>query len=157
MNVNGTNYTTTNNSNGTWTLADDAIAPDLPDGTYDVVVTATDPVGNVGTDTSTNELIIDSAPSTVGINPLTTRDSRPALTGTIDDPTANVVVTINGSNYNATNNADGTWTLADDAITPALPDGNYDVNVFFASASINADAFAHLQTRDLGNNTFEIA
>ncbi len=135
--VNGSNYNATNNGNGTWTLADNTIAPELPDGTYEVVVTATDAVGNVGTDTSTNELIIDRAPSVVGVNPLTTRDSRPALTGTIDDPTANVVVSINGSNYNATNNADGTWTLADDAIAPDLPDGTYEVVVTATDAAGN--------------------
>ena len=36
--------------NGTWTLADDTITPALTDGVYDVQATATDAVGNVGTD-----------------------------------------------------------------------------------------------------------
>ena len=60
MTVNGTTYAATNNGDGTWTLADDTIAPALADGTYDVSVTATDALGNVGTDASTNELTVDT-------------------------------------------------------------------------------------------------
>ncbi|WP_233081720.1 Ig-like domain-containing protein [Rheinheimera soli] len=56
--VNGQTYVPTNNGNGGWTLADNQIAA-LPHGVYDVVVTATDAQGNVGTDASSNELTID--------------------------------------------------------------------------------------------------
>ncbi|ELW88647.1 hypothetical protein ACINAA014_A0013, partial [Acinetobacter baumannii AA-014] len=31
------------------------------------------------------------------------------MTGTIDDPTATVVVTVDGVDYPAVNNGDGTW------------------------------------------------
>ena len=65
----------------------------------------------------------------VTVNPLTTTDNRPQLTGTIDDPTATIQVTVDGTVYAANNNGDGTWTLADDAISPALVDGTYDVVV----------------------------
>ncbi|NUF54240.1 hypothetical protein HUN16_18060, partial [Acinetobacter seifertii] len=49
-------------------------------------------------------------------------------TGTIDDPAATVVVTVDGVNYNATNNGNGTWTLADNTL-PALTDGTHTVSV----------------------------
>ena len=58
---------------------------------------------------------------------LTTADNTPALTGTVSDPSATVQVTVNGTTYAATNNGDGTWTLADNTIAPALADGTYDV------------------------------
>lgn len=58
-----------------------------------------------------------------------TPDSTPALGGTIDDPAASVTVTVAGTAYAATNNGNGTWTLANDAITPALADGSYPVLV----------------------------
>ncbi|WP_229833463.1 Ig-like domain-containing protein, partial [Alishewanella longhuensis] len=59
--VNGQTYTPTNNGNGSWTLADNQIAA-LPHGVYDVMVTATDTQGNVGTDASVDELTIDLLP-----------------------------------------------------------------------------------------------
>ncbi|MDJ0927012.1 MAG: tandem-95 repeat protein, partial [Gammaproteobacteria bacterium] len=127
--VNGTTYTATNNGDGTWTLADDTIAPALADGAYDVSVTATDGVGNVGTDASIDELVVDTTAPVVTVTGLTTADNTPALTGTVSDPTATVQVTVNGTTYAATNNGDGTWTLADDTIAPALAKGTYDVSV----------------------------
>ena len=51
---------------------------------------------------------------------LSTNDNTPQLTGTVSDPSATVQVTVNGSTYTATNNGDGTWTLADNTIAPAL-------------------------------------
>ena len=125
--VNGLTYTATNNGDGTWTLADNAIAPALADGKYDVTAVATDAVGNIGTEATTQELTVDATAPIVSVNPLTTNDSTPKLTGTVDDPTTIVKVTVNGLTYTATNNGDGTWTLADNAIAPALADGKYDV------------------------------
>jgi len=133
VNVDGTDYPATNNGDGTWTLADDTIAPALGEGTYDVAVTATDPAGNVGTDATTDELTINAVP-TVTIDPLTTNDTTPPLTGTVDDPAAVVVANVDGTDYLAVNNGDGTWTLADDTIT-ALADGTYDVLVTGTNAN----------------------
>ena len=71
---------------------------------------------------------LDAAP-VVTVDALSTSDSTPPLTGTVDDPTAVIQVTVDGNTYAATNNGDGTWTLADDTIAPALADGTYDVAV----------------------------
>ncbi len=129
VSVDGTLYTATNNQDGTWTLADNTISPTLADGIYDIQVTATDSVGNIGTDTTTNELTIDTMPPVVGVDVLATNDSTPALSGTIDDAAATILVSVDGTLYTATNNQDGTWTLADNTINPALADGVYDIQV----------------------------
>ena len=67
---------------------------------------------------------------------LGTNDQTPELTGTIDDATATVSVTVDGSTYPATNNGT-TWTLADGAITPALAAGAYNVLVSATDAAGN--------------------
>lgn len=48
----------TNHGDGTWTLPDNALSP-LSPGIYDVLVIATDPAGNIGTDTTSDKLTID--------------------------------------------------------------------------------------------------
>ncbi|MEE9887858.1 Biofilm associated protein, partial [Acinetobacter nosocomialis] len=65
---------------------------------------------------------------TVALSDVTTNDSTPELTGTVNDPAATVVVTVNGVNYTAVNNGNGTWTLADNTL-PVLTDGPHTVTV----------------------------
>jgi len=123
--VDGIDYPATNNGDGTWTLADNTL-PALIIAAYPITVTATDAAGNVGTDAAT--LTIDVTAPSVTFDDLATNDDTPELTGTTDDPTALIVVTVNGIDYNATNNGDGTWTLADNTL-PSLADGGYIVTV----------------------------
>ncbi|THV21701.1 Biofilm associated protein, partial [Acinetobacter baumannii] len=89
-------------------------------------MTATDAAGNVGNDTAV--VTIDTSLPVVSLDDLTTNDTTPALTGAIDDPIATVVVNVDGIDYPATNNGDGTWTLADNTL-PALIDGPHTVTV----------------------------
>ncbi|HHP8188765.1 TPA: BapA/Bap/LapF family large adhesin, partial [Acinetobacter baumannii] len=96
------------------------------DGPHTITVTATDAAGNVGNDTAV--VTIDTSVPVVSLDDLTTNDTTPALTGAIDDPTATVVVNVDGIDYPATNNGDGTWTLADNTL-PALIDGPHTVTV----------------------------
>jgi hypothetical protein len=70
----------------------------------------------------------------VTLTDLSTNDQTPALSGTIDDPTATVVVNVNGTDYTATNNGDGTWTLADNTL-PSLPEANYPITVTATDSS----------------------
>ncbi|MBL7650477.1 MAG: flagellar protein, partial [Candidatus Hydrogenedentes bacterium] len=126
--VDGNAYAGANNGNGTWTLADNTIAPPLSNGTFDVAVTATDSLGNTANDATTNELEIDATAPTVTVSVLATSDTRPQLTGTVSTPAATITVDVGGQNgLAATNNGDGTWTLADDTINPGLADGVYNV------------------------------
>ncbi|MBR9783526.1 MAG: Ig-like domain repeat protein, partial [Gammaproteobacteria bacterium] len=131
--IDGVDYTATNNGNGTWTLADDVVAT-LAEGSYPTSVTATDDAGNTDTDTGT--LVIDTTAPTVAINDLTTNDTTPELTGTVNDPNAIVVVTIDGNDYTATNNGNGTWTLADDVVA-TLAEGSYPTSVSATDAAGN--------------------
>ncbi|WP_377802523.1 Ig-like domain-containing protein [Acinetobacter baumannii] len=125
VNVDGVDYPAVNNGDGTWTLADNTL-PALADGPHTITVTATDAAGNVGNDTAV--VTIDTSVPVVSLDDLTTNDTTPALTGAIDDPTATVVVNVDGIDYPATNNGDGTWTLADNTL-PALIDGPHTVTV----------------------------
>ena len=75
---------------------------------------------------SVNELTVDTMVPVVTVeNSLTTTDTSPGLTGTVDDPTATVVVTVASHDYPAV--VVGTaWTLAAGTITPGLTAGSAD-------------------------------
>ena len=66
-------------------------------------------------------------PFSVAVNAKSTNDTSPALTGTITDPAAAVIVRVNGSYYAATNNGDGTWSLPRGDISPPWPAALYNV------------------------------
>ncbi|EXE65779.1 bacterial Ig-like domain family protein, partial [Acinetobacter baumannii 397971] len=125
VNVDGVDYPAVNNGDGTWTLADNTL-PALTDGPHTITVTATDAAGNVGNDTAV--VTVDTTAPVVTFADVSTNDTTPALTGTIDDPAATVVVTVDGVDYPAVNNGDGTWTLADNTL-PVLADGPHTVSV----------------------------
>ena len=67
----------------------------------------------------------------------TTTDTTPPITGTVNDAAATVRVTINGVNYNATNNGNGTWTLADNIVAALSVGSAYPVTVTFTDAASN--------------------
>ena len=125
--VGGQTKTAANGHNGTWTLAQNALST-LPEGTYDVAVTATDSVGNSGTDHTTNELHISLVAPDVAVNNLVTRDQTPALSGTVSEPTATISISVAGQTKSAVNNHNGTWTLADNQLS-TIAEGVYDVTV----------------------------
>lgn len=61
--------------------------------------------------------------------PVITRLRSPALRGRVGRPDSVIHVIIEGNNYVATNNGDGTWTLPAGIIQPDLADGVYDVQI----------------------------
>jgi FKBP-type peptidyl-prolyl cis-trans isomerase len=99
----------------------------LANGTYTVAASATDPAGNVGSDTATNALVIDvsgvTANPQVTVNPLTTNTLSPTLTGTVSDTNATVSVSVGGQLLNATVNGN-VWSLSN---IPALTADTYTV------------------------------
>jgi len=143
LQVGSQNVTATNNGNGTWTLAANTLTA-LADATYDVIVSATDAAGNVGNDATTNDLTVDTTAPLVTVDPLTTTDNRPQLTGMVNDPTATVSITVATQTVAATNNGDGTWTLADNALA-TIADGTYNV------AATATDTFGNARTDSTTN------
>ncbi len=80
-------------------------APDDYVGAADITVSLDDGNGNVTEDTFTMTYDADVTDPVVTVNPLTTADNTPTLTGTIvDEDDAAIVVTVNGVDYDATNN-----------------------------------------------------
>ncbi|QRN23513.1 hypothetical protein H0H24_09310 [Acinetobacter baumannii] len=85
---------------------------------------------------STGTVSADITAPVVALDDVLTNDSTPALTGTVNDPTATVVVNVDGVDYPAVNNGDGTWTLADNTL-PALADGPHTITVTATDAAGN--------------------
>lgn len=118
-------------------------------GTYTYFVEALDNSGNVLSNTwvvsdhrsefdLACKFAVDRTAPIVAVNPLTTADTTPELTGTVNDPAATILVTVESNMYTATNNGDGTWVLADDTISPALAEGTYDVIAMATDPTGNA-------------------
>jgi len=130
-------------NSGDWTLtvpAGNAIA----DGTYEVIATVTDAAGNVSTDVTADELVVDSTPPAIPTaESQLTNNANPILLGTATVASGEVLtVTVNGVSYtagdgNLIDNSDGTWSLT---IPPsdALVDGTYEVVVTITDAAGNA-------------------
>src|SRR5690606_12225105 len=143
--VNGVTYTESDgnlmdNGNDTWTLLVPA-GNEIPDGIYDVVATATDATGSTSTDATVDELTINSsAPTMPTVNPLSTNNSTPAITGTADSADE-LTVGVNGIVY-AEGNGDlvddgsGNWTLQI-PVGNEIPDGTYDVTATAMDATGN--------------------
>ena len=148
--IEGNEYEAVNNGDGTWVLPEDEITPPLADGVYDVAAVATDLNQKTGIDFSTDELTIDNLPPTVTVDTVNTSDTTPELTGTVDDPNASIAVTVGGTQYAAVNNGDGTWTLPDGTIGPALADGTHEVQVAATdlAGNTNQDATSNELTID---------
>ncbi|MEM9326636.1 MAG: Ig-like domain-containing protein, partial [Bacteroidota bacterium] len=127
LTVDGSPYAGTNNNDGTWTLIDNAIGV-LAEGTYDIAVAATDLAGNPTNLTFTQVLTIDLTIPQLGFDAIVTNVASPSLTGAIDDPNVVVRVTIDGTEYVADNNQDGTWTIPAGTIA-SLAEGQYDVSL----------------------------
>ncbi|WP_228268807.1 Ig-like domain-containing protein, partial [Acinetobacter oleivorans] len=128
----GTTATVVAGTDGSWSVPNPG---DLTDG-QTVTATATDPAGNTSLPGS-GVVSADITAPVVALDDVLTNDSTPALTGTVNDPTATVVVTVDGVNYPATNNGDGTWTLADNTL-PALTDGPHTITVTATDPAGNA-------------------
>lgn len=106
----------------------------------DSVTVGSVPIGGAGAGngdlTGTTRDVDNTAPA-VGVDSLTTNDTTPALTGTVDDVAASIQVQVDGQTGTAVNNGDGTWTLADDTLT-TLAEGTFEVAVTATDAVGNA-------------------
>ncbi|ENW09006.1 Ig-like domain-containing protein, partial [Acinetobacter pittii] len=126
-------------TDGTWTVPN----PGLNDGDTVTAVTE-DPAGNTSGPATA---VVDAVAPTVALNDVLTNDSTPELTGTVNDPTATVVVNVDGVDYPAVNNGDGTWMLADNTL-PALTDGPHTITVTATDAAGNVGTDTGVLTVD---------
>jgi hypothetical protein len=86
---------------------------------------AADAAGNDNTASNTASVTYDGTAPTATATALTTSDTTPTLTGTVDDPAATVTVVVGGQTITATVTGT-TWTAT---LPNALPPGTYDVQV----------------------------
>lgn len=110
-----------------------AITPPHPAGLIDISLT------NLDTDLDTNILV--DAYTYIGSSeplspvatmiPTSTESGSPSLSGPTNvNPTYHdIAIIIDGKSYPATNNGDGTWSLAAGTIIPSLNPGAYDVTI----------------------------
>jgi len=124
---------TTADDAGNWTYT----TATLTDTTHAFTATATDAAGNVSVASAVFNVVIDTIAPSATVNALTTADTTPQLTGTVDDPSAVVLVTVAGQTYGVTNHGDGTWTLTDGTMSLPLEGGTYDVTVTATDAAEN--------------------
>jgi hypothetical protein len=98
----------------------------LPEGTV-IVLSAQFLDGHNAWGSSLRSFVVDNEAPVVTITATEENTNTPTITGTVDDPTAIVTITIEGSApATATNNGDGTWKYT---VPVALDDAEYAVLV----------------------------
>jgi hypothetical protein len=121
------------------------------DGTVTVNIAAAvaqDLGSNANTAAEEFNIVYDGTAPVVTIDALVTNDQTPALTGTIDDNTATIIVTVGDETNEATNHGDGTWTLADNTLS-SLAEAEYTVNATATDGLNESDEATALLTIDL--------
>ncbi len=132
-------------SDGTYTVAP---STNLPDGTYNISVRATDLAGNSTTLAAPRPLVIDTQPPTIPtltllpkddsglVGDFTTNVRRPHLVG-VTDPGIKVTLNYGSSSVSSVSLADGTYSLQP---TLDLADGKYPVQVIATDSAGNTAA-----------------
>ena len=149
LELNGVTVLTAADADGNWSAAiSPAVLQALPDGKYDLSVTATDAGGNQTT--TFTPLLKDTIAPDVTLSPVsgdgylnaTEHGTALTLTGTAELG-ASVVVTLNGAGYPATLDANGNWSVTVPAgAVAALADGTYNVSVQATDAAGNSGTTA---------------
>lgn len=120
----------------------------LSDGDYQIRLAAKDYAGNEDTSSvdgnpSSVQVIkftVDNTAPVVTVNSYTGTNTLPTLTGTVNDPNASVVLSIDGGSIvSATNNGDGTWSYT---VTNPLSVGDHTitVNAYDTAGNLSAQA-----------------
>ncbi|MEM6642365.1 MAG: FG-GAP-like repeat-containing protein, partial [Bacteroidota bacterium] len=123
-------YIATVEIGGAWRLPAGRIDPPLEDGVYDVVVNATNEVGD-STDLTIDELRIDATPPSVFADNIGTSITSPEFTGFIDDFSAILTVNIEGrGDFTPTiNTADSTWSIAQGEVSPGFSEADNPIAI----------------------------
>ncbi|MEN6573583.1 Ig-like domain-containing protein [Methanobacterium aggregans] len=124
LEVLGTIYNMIKDPTGTWIF--NYTVPGLVDGTYDMLLTATDALGNTGNN-YLNFTVDNTPPALVGdLNQTTARTGdNLTLNVSADNDTNTLTATILGEVYNLTKDSDGLWTLQ--YTIPQVADGLYTI------------------------------
>ncbi|MGI6612010.1 MAG: BspA family leucine-rich repeat surface protein [Candidatus Nanosyncoccaceae bacterium] len=130
-----------------WTLTTDLSS--YTDGDIAVSIQQTDAVGNVGT--ANNTIFKDTIAPSADIDSLITNSKSPALTGSVSESTATVIVTIDGNDYLTTNNGTGTWILSAGDITD-LADGTYTIDLTVSDALGNTHIYNFMDVVTVDTN-----
>ncbi|WP_420315855.1 Ig-like domain-containing protein [Ekhidna sp.] len=155
--VNGATYSVTPVADGSWSIDLELATPTsgtlgtFTEGDYEITTQVTDAAGNVASDTSSNELTIDtSAPTVPIVDAQTTNDTSPVITGSTGTGAAlpageTMTVEVNGATYSVTPDASGNWSVNVETATPdsgalgTFIDGiSYDVIVTVEDAAGNS-------------------
>ncbi|EJM7149699.1 Ig-like domain repeat protein [Vibrio parahaemolyticus] len=144
--INGKEYSTNVDADGTWTLT---VEPALKDSNYVYTVTTTSKAGN--SQTLTGGFTVDTVLETSGIGLSSDSDSglsnsdnitnnvRPTLTG-VTEPGSVVLITINKTEYQATLDSNGRWTFT---LPSVLQDGSYKYTVSITDPAGNTSETEH--------------
>ena len=122
--VDSREYVVTSDLTGVWNLPAGQVS-DLGDGLHIAKIRAIDSAGNVSFDSV--GILIDITLPVITINSITTDLPSPEITGTINDVSADILITINSLQYVANNNGEGTWTLPAGTITELPAVAIYEV------------------------------
>ncbi len=131
----------------------------LTDGAHAFTAGQTSPEYLPSDQSSPLAVTIDTTPPNVTVNPLSTFETSPQLTGQIDDAAATVSITVGGSSYPATNVGDGTWSVSQGTIGP-LAVGVYDVIVTATDPAgnvgtdVTSDELVILQMGEIRGTTY---
>jgi parallel beta-helix repeat protein len=123
-NIRGVNYNLVKGSDGKWTMQ--YTVPVVSDGSYGILLTATDMVGNKGT--CTVNFVVDNTPPTIhaSVTPSVTRSGGTiTLKVTADSDTKSLTASIRGKTYNLVKGTDGIWILH--YTVPNVSSGDYDI------------------------------
>ncbi|MDJ0793834.1 MAG: Ig-like domain-containing protein [Woeseiaceae bacterium] len=154
--VGGATYTVSANGSGQWSLDTGLATPDSgvfspnTNGANSVTATVTDVAGNSSTDTTDNELVIDTvAPAAPTVASMLTNDPTPTVTGTAEVGTTNTI-TFGGATFTVATDGFGQWSLDTGTVAPDSgtfsPDlnGSNDVTVLSTDAAGNSAIDASL-------------
>jgi hypothetical protein len=97
------------------------ITPDSPlsEGSHNIQVTATDPAGNLSATSDQLKIQIDLTPPNCAFNSSSSFEASPAIGGYVDDPLAQITLSVDGNNYVVANNS-GNWMINSGTISPDL-------------------------------------
>jgi hypothetical protein len=98
-----------------------SITPDSPllEGSHNIQVTATDPAGNLSATSDQLKIQIDLTPPNCAFNSSSSFEASPAIGGYVDDPLAQITLSVDGNNYVVANNS-GNWMINSGTISPDL-------------------------------------